>query len=664
MEKALTDQQVWETFNKTIEKRLEGYYVRLPWKDIQLSLPDNRAIALNRLISVWKSHYLTSLREKHQSNSTHRSSKYTPKEDNLVLINDPAQPRYSWKMGRITELVKNSQGIAREAVIHLPSHRLIRRPLNLLTPLELDEPTLQHIQRDQGQFCDVQLSEVLKINPFTREACFKLLNDETSLHEIRIKWKSLTLTCEPETDLFTRDTAHHVIDSKRCPHTGSCKGEKCAGINATSLIPKLAIGNKYPGITACVESCRGPGCDCFYWSSGCLFYRIYLFPTSSTIYEIFHCNRWKEAAKVEITYFNQSHVTQIRPNIPFKHQFFTLTLSSITVPPIPKLNTLFISDGKRTAIWNSHITPPLRCANQAAAENLNCSMESDCTCYPAETQANCRCEDVKIASWFNNVQNRLPIILPSISFQQNQEGEITAKVLSMRTAEVILNIQNKLETNIVVDKDIRTVDDTVIQGCYRCRKGSKAQVRCKSSRPIQAEIARPSATFSIPYCKSLNIWHIPNFYSICSTTLLYYSHHIFTIKQSLTSTQPAQLFCSAIHYRTFSIQCCNIILINNSRCQPKWTRLLKLHEHHRKTPSHKHKSKHFSTQLHKREPTTPSQLPTLQLKRDVSAPQDKPASRYKHCSTKCQAYHQGRLKRLDSFPNTDSLCATEAAEGI
>ncbi|VDM52243.1 unnamed protein product [Angiostrongylus costaricensis] len=52
-------------------------------------------------------------------------------------------------MGRIKELVKNSQGIAREAVILLPSHRLIRRPLNLLTPLELDEPPLQQTQNDQ-----------------------------------------------------------------------------------------------------------------------------------------------------------------------------------------------------------------------------------------------------------------------------------------------------------------------------------------------------------------------------------------------------------------------------------------------------------------------------------------------------------------------------------
>ncbi|KAE9412547.1 hypothetical protein Angca_001488, partial [Angiostrongylus cantonensis] len=70
--------------------------------------------------TIWKSHYLTSLREKHQSNFPQWSSKYAPKEDNLVLISDPAQPRYSWMMGRIKELVKNSQGTVQEAVILLP----------------------------------------------------------------------------------------------------------------------------------------------------------------------------------------------------------------------------------------------------------------------------------------------------------------------------------------------------------------------------------------------------------------------------------------------------------------------------------------------------------------------------------------------------------------
>uniref|UniRef100_A0A0K0D1B2 Phlebovirus_G2 domain-containing protein n=1 Tax=Angiostrongylus cantonensis TaxID=6313 RepID=A0A0K0D1B2_ANGCA len=253
-----------------------------------------------------------------------------------------------------------------------------------------------------------------------------ICNELNGSHQLSLANRKRTYSLE-----IRRTTSSTASD---IPYAGSCKCEKCAGINATSVISELAIGNKYPGIIACVESREDLYCDCFYWSLACLFHRIYLAPTSPTIYEIFHCNRWKESAKVKITYFNAIqllHVTQLQPNIPFKHRFFTLTLSSITVPPIPKLNTLLISDGKRTAIWNSHITPPLRC---------------DCVCYPEETQA----------------------------------------------TEMILYIQNKLETNVVVDKDMCTVDDTMLLGCYRCRKAAKAQVLCNSSRPAYPSTNRMS----------------------------------------------------------------------------------------------------------------------------------------------------------------------------
>ncbi|EPB66718.1 Pao retrotransposon peptidase [Ancylostoma ceylanicum] len=54
-EQALVDKQVWDNFKRTVEKREDGYYVRIPWKYITTKLPDNRAIAYRRLISVWNS---------------------------------------------------------------------------------------------------------------------------------------------------------------------------------------------------------------------------------------------------------------------------------------------------------------------------------------------------------------------------------------------------------------------------------------------------------------------------------------------------------------------------------------------------------------------------------------------------------------------------------
>ncbi|KAK6728892.1 hypothetical protein RB195_006136 [Necator americanus] len=52
-EKALVDQKVWDIFKNTIEKRNDGYYVRLPWNEF--AGEDNRSIAFRRLASVWNS---------------------------------------------------------------------------------------------------------------------------------------------------------------------------------------------------------------------------------------------------------------------------------------------------------------------------------------------------------------------------------------------------------------------------------------------------------------------------------------------------------------------------------------------------------------------------------------------------------------------------------
>nr|CDJ96867.1 Retrotransposon domain containing protein [Haemonchus contortus] len=54
-EKDRHDKQVWDNFNLTVERRADVYYVKLPWKDDHPQLPDNYAIAIRRLHSVWNS---------------------------------------------------------------------------------------------------------------------------------------------------------------------------------------------------------------------------------------------------------------------------------------------------------------------------------------------------------------------------------------------------------------------------------------------------------------------------------------------------------------------------------------------------------------------------------------------------------------------------------
>uniref|UniRef100_A0A7I4XZ14 DUF1758 domain-containing protein n=1 Tax=Haemonchus contortus TaxID=6289 RepID=A0A7I4XZ14_HAECO len=238
--------------------------------------------------------------------------------------------------------------------------------------------------KDGKALCSVRLTEVLKLNTFTQHACLRLVSNSTLVANVKIRWKGLYLRCEEETEYYTRSTTVHVVDSKRCPYMGSCSGEKCASVNSTSMIPELESGNSYPGRTDCFESCGGWGCDCASFSSGCLFFRLFVKPNNPTIYRIFRCLRWTEEVKVEIIiedlYSNEGrywYVAQLVPNVPVNFETVQITMTSLTMPPTPQLNSAFITNGYDTAVWTSTITPNLLCESQSAAETLNCTFSEN-----------------------------------------------------------------------------------------------------------------------------------------------------------------------------------------------------------------------------------------------------------------------------------------------
>ncbi|KAK6031741.1 hypothetical protein OSTOST_02094 [Ostertagia ostertagi] len=315
------------------------------------------------------------------------------------------------------------------------------------------------------RICKFQVSEILKINPFKTEACLRLSKNSTTMYEVRVAWKSLILLCDQETDYFTRDTEFKVISSKRCAHMGFCIGRK--------------------------------KCDCLWPGSGCLFYRVFAVPTSNRLYEVFYCTQWKEAAKVEITSFNHTRkerlrwITKMPPNVPPHAQLNYY-------PPTPLLNTPFIADDRRTALWDSRLTPELICGTPDSARNLICEMREDCSCFAAETQANCKCKKLDINAWFKNLQHRLPVITPSVSFRQYTEGKIQAAITARTTSEIILTMQDELETEVMVSDAICTISNTPLTGCYKCAKAAEAAITCKSSKPIQAEVSCEDSSFTVP----------------------------------------------------------------------------------------------------------------------------------------------------------------------
>lgn len=80
--------KVWEQFRATVERHEDGYHVGLPWKHDARDLPDNRAIAYNRLKSVQtKFRNLPDIQQQYDSTSQEQLSKGIIEE-----VNERAEP--------------------------------------------------------------------------------------------------------------------------------------------------------------------------------------------------------------------------------------------------------------------------------------------------------------------------------------------------------------------------------------------------------------------------------------------------------------------------------------------------------------------------------------------------------------------------------------------
>ena len=66
-----------------------------------------------------------------------------------MLIKDDL-PREKWRIWKINKLIVSRDGEARSANVHLPSQKLIGRPLNQQFPLECPAEDNQSVNKDTG----------------------------------------------------------------------------------------------------------------------------------------------------------------------------------------------------------------------------------------------------------------------------------------------------------------------------------------------------------------------------------------------------------------------------------------------------------------------------------------------------------------------------------
>ena len=82
----------------------------------------------------WKKEYLLELRSAHTTKNSHS----TPlKQGDLVLIGEERSPRQIWKTGIVQQLFPGRDGLVRSCAVRTSDRTILRRPVQLLYPLEL-----------------------------------------------------------------------------------------------------------------------------------------------------------------------------------------------------------------------------------------------------------------------------------------------------------------------------------------------------------------------------------------------------------------------------------------------------------------------------------------------------------------------------------------------
>uniref|UniRef100_A0AAF5PNU1 DUF5641 domain-containing protein n=1 Tax=Wuchereria bancrofti TaxID=6293 RepID=A0AAF5PNU1_WUCBA len=107
---------------------------------------------LNVFWEIWRTEYLTSLRERAQREitSSKGAQKRTPRKGEIVLLNESGIPRGMWKLLRIKDIKIGKDGKVRNVQVETPTGKLLDRPINVLYPLEVNDEEI-HLEPNKKE---------------------------------------------------------------------------------------------------------------------------------------------------------------------------------------------------------------------------------------------------------------------------------------------------------------------------------------------------------------------------------------------------------------------------------------------------------------------------------------------------------------------------------
>ena len=145
----------------------------------------NLTRALDQFWNRWRDEYLLQLSERYSTSETARALR-APVLDEVVLIHEEGLKRTQWRLGRVHELIKSSDGQIRGVVLQVNCNgraHILRRPIQCLYPLEV----AQHTASDG----ELQSQQDTEDKPKSDTRCDKPIREATVQARQRIRdWTS------------------------------------------------------------------------------------------------------------------------------------------------------------------------------------------------------------------------------------------------------------------------------------------------------------------------------------------------------------------------------------------------------------------------------------------------------------------------------------------
>nr|CAD2186287.1 unnamed protein product [Meloidogyne enterolobii] len=323
-----------------------------------------------------------------------------------------------------------------------------------------------------------------------------ILKDSKSkiLGQINLTPESFKMICEPIVEKYLRSYEVKIQTVKSCPMTGSCHHDNCLIVNNNWVqeIHELKAWENYTGYNRCTASCSFIWCKCgLNTGSSCLFYRIYVEPTDSDIYEIFTC-KWIPVVEIKIEKLfigNETNekiesIFKLHPGNIVHDSNITLSVTQFSLPPEPDMVGKFVTNKKFVSLTDE-IYSNVYCKNYESALKFKCEIKEEICqeCIPDHDneKVDCKCKNLELENLILNTPKILPIKTQTLNLDVDN-NIVYSEILDMPVDLVIKMNNFRLITLDDWNKCVVKIHE--FGGCYNCRTGADLNYTCTTDHGI------------------------------------------------------------------------------------------------------------------------------------------------------------------------------------